>query len=84
MDWNTILQLVEVIVVPATGAVLWYYQRLIDRANDRITEAERDLAKFRVHVAEKYLSAETFKTFENRLMQALQRVEDRLDRVMAK
>lgn len=81
MEFDTLLRVVEVILVPIVGGLFWYIQKIQETASAERSAIKKDLADLRVHIAEKYISVEAFKGFEDRVYDMLKRMEDKLDKL---
>ncbi len=72
MNWNDLVTIAIPLASVVVGAVLWV-TRLIGELKD-------SLASFKQEVAKEYASMATLEKFEDRLMSAIDRLGDRLDK----
>jgi hypothetical protein len=86
MDW---LQFVSVVAIPAFVGllVLHFRHRAHDdvrhkELTDKLTATQRELDAYKLIVSQTYASQGYLKDVESRLVQALGKIEDKLDRVL--
>jgi hypothetical protein len=72
MNWNDLVTIAIPLASVVVGAVLWV-TRLIGDLKD-------SLASFKQEVAKEYASMATLEKFEDRLMSAIDRLGDRIDK----
>jgi hypothetical protein len=53
-----------------------------EKAHERIDSVVKELSDFKAHVAEKYVTGSVIEQLENRLIDAINRLGDRLDRFL--
>lgn len=84
VQWSDVATVIGILAVMFGG--LWFLWSRIAQAEDRavvsVTAVKSDLADFRLKVAEQYVSRDNLKDLEDRLVQAIERLGDRLDRVL--
>lgn len=66
----------DVLILPF-GTILWF---IIRRAIEDISLLERNLAEYKTHVAEHYVTDNDFKSMSSALFQKLDRIEEKIDR----
>ena len=71
MDWT---EFVGFLSLPAGGAVVFAIRVALS--------AKADLAAFKTEVAKTYLSIETFNLVERRIMHELEKMDQKLDRML--
>lgn len=72
IQWADITQTLIPISVIVVGAVMW-----IDK---RIDAVKTEMSEFKQEVAKEYASMATLEKFESRLLAAIEKLGDRLDR----
>lgn len=73
MDWQVVLNIISIVVVPVIGAVFF----MLNRTRD-------DLQNLRVHLAEKYVHKDSFQQTMDAVFAKLDRIESKLDNKMDK
>lgn len=82
-DPNALIALGTLLLAAAGGIAFWSVRiSKGENALDVAKRVERDLAEFKVHVAANYASNSTIAEMEGRLIDAINRLGDRLDRVL--
>lgn len=76
MQLSTLLSIVEILVIPILGLVLWCIRDLYDRH----VKAIEALAKFREEVAKQYATHETMERTELKLLTEIRNLASKLDR----
>jgi len=76
ITWGEILTIVLPVVSTAIGIYGW--------ANGQIGSLRKELTSFREEVAKEYVSQATLEKFEARILTAIDRLGDRLDRFVSK
>ncbi len=85
LEWTAISAIVAIVI--AIGGVV---VRLMDRINKAeirsatVDRLEHDLVEHRVAVAREYVSKETLANLETRIVEAINRIGDRLDQILQK
>lgn len=72
MNWNDLVTIAIPLASVLIGAVLWVTRLMSD--------LKEDLSLFKQEVAKEYASMATLEKFEDRLMAAIDKLGDRLDR----
>lgn len=72
MNWNDLVTIAVPLASVLIGAVLWITRLMSD--------LKEDLSLFKQEVAKEYASMATLDKFEDRLMAAIDKLGDRLDR----
>ncbi len=72
MNWNDLVTIAVPLASVLIGAVLWVTRLMSD--------LKEDLSLFKQEVAKEYASMATLDKFEDRLMAAIDKLGDRLDR----
>lgn len=95
LDWTVVAAIVSVII--AVGGVLVRLVNRLNAAESRadsaaasvgtahlaVSRIEKELVDLRVDVAEKYVSKETLSALETRIVAAIDKLGDRLDRLIS-
>lgn len=90
MNPDTIVALAGVFIALASGYAGWVARILrgesaakkVDAVAADLDATKKELAEFKVHVAANYASNSTLEQMENRLIDAINRLGERLDRVL--
>lgn len=69
-------------IAGAIGGVWKYLQVQIASNAEKLGQTERDLAAFKLQVAREYATMSVIKNIEERILAAVERLGDRLDRVI--
>lgn len=77
-----------VIILTAIGGVWYKVELKIDAAKDKAAEAETELALYKTHIAENYITKSGLREFRDEIMHGVREIKgdldhitDRLDRV---
>lgn len=86
MTFEQFMHIVQIVLVPGLGGLLWLVWRAMDKAERAEKKAEqarascaRDLDAFKLEVAKEYASKEYIKEVEQRLLNYLERIDNKLD-----
>jgi hypothetical protein len=86
MDW---LQFVSIVAIPAFGGLLWLHfqhrnhdDKRHSDLTDRLAASEKELAAYKLIVAQTYASQGYLQDVEKRLVDHLAKIEAKLDRMM--
>ena len=75
-------EMIETIVIPLAIAALSGLGVITNRVYGRIMELDRRVDQTELRVAEHYTSKDTFEIVVNRLERNMERIEDKLDRIV--
>ena len=64
------------------GGFSWRLQSLISKNRDKVDELRKDFSDYRLGAANKFVSLQHMEQFEDRMLGAINRLADRLDRII--
>lgn len=74
---------ITILTLAASIGGAWAVTRhLASRAADRVDALERDLATFKIQVAQNYVANDVLIRLEERVVDSIMRLGDRLDRIL--
>lgn len=68
-------------VLGAVGGLWWRIEARLSNQDDARTMLQRELAEYKLYVAQNHVSAQVLRETEQRLLVAIDRLADRLDNI---
>lgn len=92
MEWGSIAAIAATVIAAAGFFAAWVVRinkgesanESVKQAHERIDKHSRELSEFKEHVAREYASKATLDQMETRIINVINRLGDRFDRLMEK